>query len=59
MLPLFMALSSFANTSEDRPRRRRHGQAGYFVAEPAALVLLGAGLVTNGLYAKGKRGEKQ
>jgi hypothetical protein len=29
------------------------------VAEPAAILLLGAGLVSLGLYAKRKRGKKQ
>jgi hypothetical protein len=31
----------------------------YSVAEPAAILLLGAGLVSLGIYAKRKRGKKQ
>jgi len=31
----------------------------YSVAEPAAILLLGAGLVTLGIYAKRKRGKQQ
>lgn len=39
--------------------RRRHHGGGYSVAEPAAVVLLGAGLISLGVYAKKKRGKKQ
>ncbi len=57
---LFMALSTIASASDNRPGRRRPGHGGgYSVAEPAAVVLLGAGLVSLGLYAKRKRSKKQ
>ncbi len=46
---------SFAS---DGPRRRHGGGGSYSVAEPAAILLLGAGLVSLGLYAKRKRGKK-
>ena len=35
------------------------GNETYSVAEPAAILLLGAGLVSLGIYAKRKRGKKQ
>lgn len=40
------------------PRRRPGGGGNYSVAEPAAIVLLGAGLISLGLYVKRKRGKK-
>ena len=43
----------------DGPRRRSGGGGNYSVAEPAAIALLGAGLVSLGIYAKRKRGKKQ
>jgi len=50
-----------ANASDFGPRR--HGQRSrppvQQVVEPAAIVLLGAGLVSLGIYAKKKRGKKQ
>lgn len=36
-----------------------NGNQTYSVAEPAAILLLGAGLVSLGIYAKRKRGKKQ
>lgn len=41
------------------PRRRPGGGGSYSVAEPASIALLGAGLVSLGIYAKRKRGKKQ
>ena len=51
---LFFALSVIAEAGENRPDKRRRGGS-YNVAEPAAVVLLGAGLVSLGIYAKRKR----
>ncbi len=47
--------------SKDGPRHRRRGGSGntYSVAEPASIALLGAGLVTLGLYARKKNGKKK
>ena len=42
----------------DGPRQRRGGGGSYSVAEPAAIALLGAGLVSLGIYAKRKRNKK-
>jgi hypothetical protein len=36
-----------------------NGPPNYSVAEPASILLLGAGLVSLGVYAKRKRGKKQ
>ena len=51
-----VAAISFAG---DGPRNRRGGGGNYSVAEPAAIMLLGAGLISLGIYAKRKRGKKQ
>lgn len=49
----FVTAMSFA---ADGPGGRRRGNGGrYSVAEPAAIVLLGTGLISLGLYAKRKR----
>ena len=42
----------------DGPRKRPGGGGSYSVAEPAAIALLGAGLVSLGIYAKHKRNKK-
>ena len=42
-----------------RPKHPRHPAPPTGVAEPAAIALLGMGLVTLGIYAKKKRGKKQ
>ncbi len=39
--------------------RRPPSRGGYSVAEPATVILLGAGLVSLGLYAKRKRNNKK
>ncbi len=75
LILLFFVLSTVASASEMWPgwfKKNRtqstvttHGttnDAGngvVSVAEPAAILLLGAGLVSLGLYAKRKRGKKQ
>jgi len=51
-------ISVFSDASEGPRWRRRHPGGGYSVAEPAAIVLLGAGLISLGVYAKKKRGKK-
>ena len=61
VLLLTGALSTVASASGYWPGHRRGGGGhggGYSVAEPAAVLLLGAGLVSLGLYAKRKRGKK-
>ena len=42
----------------DGPRRRPGGGGNYSVAEPASIALLGAGLISLGIYAKRKRNKK-
>ena len=42
-----------------RWKRSRHSGGGHSVAEPAAIVLLGAGLISLGIYAKRKRDKKK
>jgi hypothetical protein len=74
LILLFFVLSTVASASEMWPgwfkKNRTHGTATtggttvtgngtVSVAEPAAIMLLGAGLVSLGLYAKRKRGKKQ
>jgi hypothetical protein len=72
---LFIVLSTVASASELWPgwfkkhnhaSSVNHGATGdtsngttYSVAEPAAIMLLGAGLVSLALYAMRKRGKKQ
>jgi hypothetical protein len=75
LILLFVVLSTVASASEFWPGWfKKHNHASsvnhsatvgttdgttYSVAEPAAIVLLGAGLVSLALYAKQKRGKKQ
>jgi len=60
---LLWVVASVAGASDFGPRRRpgHRGRPGPIqsVAEPAAIALLGAGLVSLGIYAKRKRGKKQ
>jgi hypothetical protein len=60
---LFMLLwvvTLVASAADFGPRRRPgHRGRSYNVVEPAAITLLGAGLVSLGIYAKRKRGKKQ
>lgn len=58
ILLLVASLSSIASASELGPRRRGGRGGRYSVAEPATVVLLGAGLVSLGIYAKRKLGKK-
>ncbi len=55
------AATSAANASDFGPRHRRKGadhERAYSVAEPASIALLGAGLVSLGLFARKKLGKK-
>jgi hypothetical protein len=57
---LLWVVASVASASDFGPRRKPGHKGGtYGVAEPAAIVLLGTGLVSLGLYVKKKRGKKQ
>ena len=57
---LFCVASSAAGASESGPYRFRRGggRPQYSVPEPTAVLLLGAGLVALGIYAKRKNGKK-
>lgn len=60
LLLLLLVVASFASASDFGPRRRGPGRGPIrSVAEPTAIVLLGAGLVSLGIYAKRKLGKKQ
>lgn len=75
LILLFFVLSTVASASDLWPgwfkKNRTHstvtthgttngaGNGVVSVAEPAAILLLGAGLVSLGIYAKRKRGKKQ
>ncbi len=61
LILLLLVVASIAGASDFGPRRRpgRGGGPIRSVAEPAAIVLLGAGLVSLGIYAKRKRGKKR
>jgi hypothetical protein len=75
ILPLILlafVLSSVASASESWPGWFKHHKDGttgghgkggggqtYSVAEPAAVLLLGAGLISLGIYAKRKRGKQR
>lgn len=59
-----LTIASLASASDFGPRKKpghrgRGGKDPVSVAEPAAIALLAAGLVSLGLYAKKKRGKKQ
>ncbi|HPW18352.1 MAG TPA: PEP-CTERM sorting domain-containing protein [Candidatus Aminicenantes bacterium] len=56
---LLLAVVSFADASGFGPRPSPGDRPSYSVAEPAAIALLGAGLVSLGIYAKKRRGKKQ
>jgi hypothetical protein len=58
---LLMTVASVASASDLGPQKRqgRRHRPPVSVAEPAAIALLGAGLVSLGIYAKKKRGKKQ
>jgi hypothetical protein len=55
---LCFALTAITEASDYWPPKKKGGGGSYSVAEPAAVVLLGAGLVSLGLYAKRKRNKK-
>lgn len=55
---VLMTVASIASAADFGPRRRPGHRSRYSVAEPAAIALLGAGLVSLGVYAKKKRGKK-
>jgi len=61
MILLLMAVVSSTDASDVGLRQGpgRRERPSYSVAEPAALVLLSAGLVSLGIYATKKRGKKQ
>ena len=56
---LFGVISLAANASNFGPRHGGTRPPVQSVAEPAAIALLGAGLVSLGIYAKKKRGKKR
>lgn len=60
---LILCVASIAGASDFGPRKnpgqRSRNNVPVSVAEPAAIALLAAGLVTLGFYAKKKRGRKQ
>ena len=61
---LLLTIVSFVSASDFGPksrggRTRPQGTPPTSVAEPAAIALLGAGLVSLVVYAKKKRGKKQ
>ena len=58
LLFVLAAVASLAGAAELGPRRGRPGGPIRSVAEPAGIVLLGAGLVSLGFYAKKKLGKK-
>ena len=61
LLLLLGAVSTVANASDLRPKRGQGRNRGSIqsVAEPATIVLLGAGLISLAVYAKRKHGKKQ
>ncbi len=58
LLFALIIVASLAGAADFGPRRRPGGGPIRSVAEPTALVLLGAGLVSLGFYAKKKLGKK-
>ena len=67
LILLFVVLTTVASAAElwpgwckHQPKPGQdHNSQGYSTPEPAAIALLGAGLVVLGLFAKRKRGKKQ
>jgi hypothetical protein len=56
---LLLTIASIASASEFGPRKKPAERTRPIsVAEPAAILLLGAGLASLGLYAKKKRAKK-
>ena len=54
LLTWVVAASAFASEGP-RWKKKKHGGSSHSVTEPAAIALLGAGLVSLGIYAKKKR----
>ena len=59
ILAVFFVLATIAGVAYAGQKNPAGGGHTYSVAEPAAILLLGAGLVSLGVYAKKKRGKKQ
>lgn len=60
LLLALLFVASIVGAAELGPRRRPgRGRPIHSVAEPTAIVLLGAGLVSLGLYAKRKHDKKK
>ncbi len=55
---LLMSMASVSGSWSSGPRPPHKPRPPIGVAEPAAILLLGAGLVSLGIYAKKKRGKK-
>ena len=58
LLTWVVAAAAFASEGP-RWKKNKHKGSSHSVAEPAAIVLLGAGLVSLGIYAKRKRDKKK
>jgi uncharacterized membrane protein len=56
---LLAGISLVASASDFGPRRPEHTGSTRAVVEPAAIALLGAGLVSLAIYANKKRNKKQ
>ena len=59
MFLLLTTTISIVNAADFGPRRRAGERTRVSVAEPTAIVLLGAGLVSLGFYAKKKLSKKR